>query len=466
MMLHGAKGSRQYEIDMVNGPLLGKMLAFYFPLMFSSVLQLLFNAADVIVVGQYAGSNALAAVGSTSSLINLLTNLFIGLSVGVNVLAAHYYGAKQDREMKDMVHTAIVTALGGGILLLILGVALAGPALTAMGTPEDVINMSILYMRVYFLGMPFSMLYNFGSAILRAIGDTRRPMTYLFLAGVVNVVLNLFFVISLHMGVAGVAAATALSQGISAVLVLRCLMTSEGAYKLILTEIKADREMIGRMMKIGLPAGLQGSLFSISNVLIQSSVNSFGSLVMAGNTAASNIEGFVYVSMNAFQQTAISFTGQNYGAMKYRRILKIAGICLVSVTVVGLILGNGAYLFGAPLLKLYISGDNIEEIVGYGLLRLSFICVPYFLCGIMDTMVGVLRGMGYSIMPMLVSLSGACLFRVIWIYTAFQAHRSLETLYVSYPISWALTFSVHLICFVIVYYKKIKNAPAGSRAEL
>jgi putative MATE family efflux protein len=461
MMLHGAKGSRQYEIDMVNGPLLGKMLAFYFPLMFSSVLQLLFNAADVIVVGQYAGSNALAAVGSTSSLINLLTNLFIGLSVGVNVLAAHYYGAKQDAEMKDMVHTAIVTALGAGILLLVLGVALAGPALTAMGTPEDVIDMSILYMRIYFLGMPFSMLYNFGSAVLRAIGDTRRPMSYLFFAGVVNVILNLFFVISLHMGVAGVATATALSQGISAVLVLRCLMMSEGAYKLILTELRADREMIARMMKIGLPAGLQGSLFSISNVLIQSSVNSFGSLVMAGNTAASNIEGFVYVSMNAFQQTAISFTGQNYGAMKYRRILKIAGICLASVTVVGLVLGNAAYFFGTPLLKLYISGDHIEEIVGYGLLRLSFICVPYFLCGIMDTMVGVLRGMGYSVMPMLVSLSGACLFRVIWIYTVFHAHRSLEVLYVSYPISWALTFSVHLICFIVVYRKMIKKASAA-----
>ncbi len=452
-------------MDMVNGPLLGKMLAFYFPLMFSSVLQLLFNAADVIVVGQYAGSNALAAVGSTSSLINLLTNLFIGLSVGVNVLAAHYYGAKQDAEMKDMVHTAIVTALGGGILLLILGVALAGPALRAMGTPEDVIDMSILYMRVYFLGMPFSMLYNFGSAVLRAIGDTRRPMSYLFFAGVVNVILNLFFVISLHMGVAGVAAATAISQGISAFLVIQCLMRSEGAYRLILTELRADREMIARMMKIGLPAGLQGSLFSISNVLIQSSVNSFGSLVMAGNTAASNIEGFVYVSMNAFQQTAISFTGQNYGAMKYRRILKITGICLVSVTVVGLILGNGAYFFGDPLLRLYISGDQIETIVGYGLLRLSFICVPYFLCGIMDTMVGVLRGMGYSIMPMLVSLSGACIFRVIWIYTVFRAYRSLEVLYVSYPISWALTFSVHLICFIIVYRKKWKSASAAAAAE-
>ncbi len=461
MMLHGAKSSRQYEIDMVNGPLLGKMLAFYFPLMFSSVLQLLFNAADVIVVGQYAGSKALAAVGSTSSLINLLTNLFIGLSVGVNVLAAHYYGAKQDDEMKDLVHTSIVTAAMGGGMLLVLGGLLAKPALTAMGTPDDVINMSITYMRIYFLGMPFSMLYNFGSAVLRAIGDTRRPMSYLLFAGVVNVILNLFFVISLHMGVAGVAAATALSQGISAFLVLRCLMTSEGAYKLILSELRADREMVTRMMKIGLPAGLQGSLFSISNVLIQSSVNSFGSMVMAGNTAASNIEGFVYVSMNAFQQTAISFTGQNYGAMKYRRILKITGICLVSVTVVGLLLGNAAYFFGNPLLRLYITGETLQEIeqtVGYGLLRLSFICVPYFLCGIMDTMVGVLRGMGYSIMPMLVSLSGACLFRIIWIYTIFQAHRSLEVLYVSYPISWALTFGVHLICFVVVYRKKIKMA--------
>ncbi len=456
-LLQGHKSSKQYEIDMVNGALLGKMLRFYFPLMFSGILQLLFNAADVIVVGRFAGSNALAAVGSTSSLINLLTNLFIGLSVGVNVLVAHFYGAKQKRELTDMVHTAVLTSLIGGFLLMGLGLLLSRPALELMGTPEEVIGMSVLYIRIYFLGMPCMMLYNFGSAILRAVGDTRRPMLFLFYAGIVNVILNLIFVICFHMGVAGVAAATILSQTISAALVLLCLMRTDSVYKVYLSSLRIDREMLIRMIKIGLPAGLQGSLFSISNVLIQSSVNSFGAIAMAGNTAAQNIEGFVYVSMNSFYQTAISFTGQNYGAMKWKRIPKIMLISLISVTVVGLVLGNGAYLLGDPLVRLYTSGEHTEEIVSYGLLRLSYICVPYFLCGIMDVMVGVLRGIGYSIMPMLVSLSGACLFRIVWIETVFRVHHTLPVLYLSYAISWSLTFGVHLLCFFIVYPRLLKK---------
>jgi putative MATE family efflux protein len=444
----------RYEMDMCNGPFLGKILVFYIPLMLSGVLQLLFNAADIVVVGRYAGNEALAAVGSTSSLINLLVNLFIGLSVGANVLVARFYGAGQKSELSEMVHTAILTAVISGFVLVAAGIALARPALTWMGTPEDVINHSVLYMRIYFIGMPFTMTYNFGAAVLRAVGDTKRPLYYLSGAGVVNVVLNLVFVIVFSMGVAGVALATVVAQGISAVLVIRCLFRSNGDYKLEMNKMRISKDKLVKMLQIGLPAGLQNSLFSISNVLIQSSVNSFGSIAMAGNTAASNIEGFVYTAMNALSQTIISFTGQNYGARKYRHIGRILLLCQGLVIAVGLVLGNAAYLGGTSLLKLY-STDT--EVIRYGMLRMGIICTTYCLCGMMDVMVGVLRGMGYSVMPMLVSLTGACLFRVVWIYTVFQKIRTLQCLYVSYPISWALTFMVHILCFCIVYHKLLKT---------
>ncbi len=449
------QSAKKYEIDMCNGPLLGKILIFYIPLMLSGILQLLFNAADIVVVGRFAGSDALAAVGSTSSLINLLVNLFIGLSVGANVLVARFYGAGQKKELSEMVHTAVLTAIVGGCVLVAAGVAAAGPALGLMGTPDNVIGQSILYMRIYFCGMPFMMVFNFGSAVLRAVGDTKRPLYYLLAAGVVNVLLNLFFVIVFSMGVAGVALATVISQAISAALVIRCLVLSDADYRLNLRELRIVRDKLVKMVQIGIPAGLQGALFSISNVLIQSSVNSFGSIAMAGNTAAANVEGFVYTAMNAFHQTAISFTGQNYGALKYRRIGKILIICQGLVVAVGLLLGNSAYLLSGVLLRLY-SPD--PAVIRYGVLRMGIICTTYCLCGMMDVMVGALRGMGYSIMPMLVSLTGACLFRVVWIYTVFREYRTLACLYWSYPISWALTFLVHAICFVIVYRRLLKKS--------
>lgn len=448
--------SKKYEIDMCNGPLLGKIMVFYIPLMLSGILQLLFNAADIVVVGRFAGNEALAAVGSTSSLTNLIVNLFIGLSVGANVLVARFYGAGQDGELKEMVQTAIATALAGGVILVFLGFFISGPALGWMGTPEDVIEHSILYMRIYFAGMPFMMVYNFGSAVLRAVGDTKRPLYYLLIAGVVNVVLNLIFVIVFSMGVAGVAAATVASQAISAALVVRCLIQTDSAYRLVLQGMKIAPDKLIKMVQIGVPAGMQGALFSISNVLIQSSVNSFGSVAMAGNTAASNIEGFVYTAMNAFHQAAISFSGQNYGARKYRRIFKVLVICEVMVVGVGALMGNVAYFFGGTLLKLYTIDPAVIE---YGILRMRIICVPYFLCGVMDVAVGALRGMGYAIMPMLVSLTGACLFRVVWIYTIFQSIRTLECLYFSYPISWTLTFLVHFVCFAVVYRRLLKRDP-------
>ena len=449
------KKSRQtFEIDMCNGPLLPKMLLFTIPLILSGVLQLLFNAADVIVVGQFAGNEALAAVGSTSSLTNLLVNLFIGMSVGVNVLVARYYGGKQDNEVSETVHTAIVISVLGGVLLTVIGIVLAKPLLTLMDTPEDVIKHSVLYMRIYFMGMPVMLLYNFGSAVLRAIGDTRRPLFYLSIAGVINVCLNLWFVISLHMGVAGVALATIISQAVSAVLIVRCLIQSEGCFRLYPEKLKISWDKLLRIARIGLPAGIQGSLFSVSNVLIQSSVNSFGSVAMAGNTAASNIEGFVYTAMNAVHQTAVSFTGQNLGGKRFDRISKILAQCLMLVTIIGLVMGNAVVLFGEPLLGLY-SSDT--EVITYGQKRLLYICTIYCMCGIMDVLVGSIRGLGYAIMPMIVSLLGACAFRVVWIYTIFSWNRTLETLYISYPVSWTLTALVHLICHIIVKKKLAKK---------
>ncbi len=444
----------RYEMDMCSGALLPKILLYSLPLMLSGILQLLFNAADVVVVGRFAGSDALAAVGSTSSLINLLVNVFMGLSVGTNVMVARFFGAGQKKELEEMVHTAILTSIVSGVVLVFVGLILSRPALLLMDTPEDVIDQAVLYIRIYFVGMPVMMLYNFGSAVLRAVGDTRRPLYFLMIAGVVNVVLNLFFVIALSMGVAGVALATIISQTISALLVLLCLMRTEGDYRVDLKRLRIVKDKMIKMIKIGLPAGMQGALFSVSNVLIQSSVNSFGSIAMAGNTAAQNLEGFVYTAMNSLHQTCISFTGQNYGARQYKRMGKILMICLGCVIAVGVLMGNGVYLAGGVLLKLY-SPD--AEVIQYGILRLFYICTTYALCGMMDVMVGSLRGMGYGIMPMLVSLTGACLFRVVWIMTIFKAHHSLEILYVSYPISWALTFAVHLLCFFIVYRRVLRQ---------
>lgn len=436
--------AKSYEMDMCNGPILGKVLTYSIPLMLSGVLQLLFNAADVIVVGRFAGSQSLAAVGSTSSLINLLINVFIGLSIGANVLVARYYGAKNDRDMSETIHTAITVSLMSGLFLVFLSLFTSRFWLELMGTPDDVIDKSTIYMRIYFAGMPATMVYNFGSAILRAIGDTKRPLYFLTVAGVINAALNIFFVTQLQMDVAGVALATVISQCISAFLVIRCLMRSDGAMKLSLSKLGVNRRKLLLIIKVGLPAGIQGAIFAISNVLIQSSVNSFGSIAMAGNTASQNIEGFVYTSMNALYQTNLSFTSQNIGAEKYTRIKKILATCQGVVVTVGLVLGFAAYLGGPWLLQIY---SEDADVISYGLLRMSIICTTYFLCGVMDTMVGSIRGLGYSILPTLVSLTGACGLRVIWIFTIFAAQRSLAILYLSYPISWAVTATAHMICF-------------------
>ena len=446
--------AKSYEIDMCNGPLTGKLLRFAIPLMFSGILQLLFNAADIIVAGRFAGHQALAAVGSTSSLINLLVNVFIGLSVGTNVLCANYIGAKQEKAVSETVHTSVLLSLICGVILIFIGVLLARPLLTLMGTPEDVLNQATLYMRIYFVGMPATMLYNFGAAILRAVGDTKRPLYFLFASGVVNVILNLIFVIVFHLGVAGVAIATVISQCISALLVLRCLIHEEGMYRLHLNKLKIHKNRLILMIRIGLPAGMQGAIFSISNVLIQSSVNSFGSVAMAGNTAASNIEGFIYTAMNAFHQTSISFTSQNYGAGKKKRITRILIQCEILVFIVGCAFGNLAYLFGDKLLLIY---STDADVIQYGLIRMGVICTTYYLCGMMDVLVGSLRGLNYAILPMLVSIAGACGLRIVWIFTIFAIWPTLTVLYLSYPVSWVVTTLAHVITFVKVRRKYPKE---------
>lgn len=438
---------KTYEIDMCSGPILPKLLQFTLPLMCSSILQLLFNAADIIVVGRFAGDNALAAVGSNASVINLLCNLFIGLSVGANILAARQYGAGDREGLRQTVHTSILLSLLSGLLLAAVGICGAKSILLLMQSPPGVRELATLYLRIYFLGMPAAMLYNFGAALLRAVGDTRRPLYYLLGAGAINVVLNLFFVIICSMNVAGVAAATVISQCISAGLVLRCMVKETGAVHLDLRQLRIWPVRLKQILQVGLPAGVQGILFALSNVVIQSSVNSFGEIVVAGSAASSNIEAFIYTSMNAFYQANLSFTSQNLGAGRYRRIWPILLRAEACVIVVGVVMGNLAVFFGRQLLSIY---TDSPAVITAGMERLSIICATYALCGMMDVIVGSIRGVGYSVMPMLVSLIGVCGIRVLIVSTVFHlpAFHAIQTVYWTYPISWILTFLTHLFCFL------------------
>ena len=447
---------------MTEGPILKNAILYSIPVILTGILQLLFNAADLVIVGRFRGSLAVAAVGATGSVTNLIVNLFIGLSIGAGVIVAQGIGARDFEAVHRAVHTAVPAALIGGLVLSGVGIVGARTFLTWMGTQPDVIDAAALYMRIYFGGMAANMLYNFGASMLRAAGDIKSPLFYLTLSGVVNVLLNLLFVVGLHRGVDGVAIATVLSQTLSAVLILYALSRREDATRLIFRELHIHPKSLLQMVRIGLPAGVQGSLFSISNVIIQSSVNSFGSVAMSGNAAAGNIEGFVYVSMNAVQQTAVNFVGQNYGAKKFDRVGKAAGICLVLVTVVGVVMGVGGYLCARPLLSVYIT-DSFEAIE-VGVTRMSMVCLTYALCGVMDVMTGALRGMGASTLPMIVSVLGVCVFRIVWIFTVFhsEAFHTLKVLYASYPISWILTFAVEALAFVLLLKKEKRKAAVAA----
>ena len=446
--------NNKYEIDMCNGSIMDKLISFSLPLMLSSILQLMFNAVDIIVVGRFSGSQALAAVGSTTALINIFTNLFIGISLGANVLAARYYAAGRNKEMSETVHTAITLALISGVVMAFVGLIFAKGALELMGTPEDVIRLSTLYMRIYFLGMPFFMLYNYGAAILRAVGDTKRPLIFLIISGCANAVLNMTLVIIFHLGVAGVAIGTVISQMISCVLVLRCLYRSEGSYQLRFSKLSIKSAYLKPIFQVGIPAGIQSTVINFSNALLQSSVNSFGSTAMAGYTAANNVLGFLYVSVNAITQACMSFTSQNYGVGKYKRMDRVLFDCLILTVGVAGVLGGGAYLFGAQIMRIY---TQEPEVIACGLEILAITTVPYFLCGIMDLFPGALRGMGYSAVPMILSVIGTVGTRIFWIFAAFPQHRSLYFLFISYPGSWAATIVMQVICFYFVWKRCINK---------
>ena len=439
--------NNKYEIDMCNGTLMDKLISFSLPLMLSGILQLLFNAVDIIVVGRFTGSQALAAVGSTTALINIFTNLFIGISLGANVLAARFYASGKEKEMSETVHTSITLALISGLVMALAGVLLARFALNLMGTPNDVIDQSVIYMRIYFLGMPFFMLYNYGAAILRAVGDTKRPLFFLVISGMTNAVLNLVLVIVFHMGVAGVAIGTIVSQLISSILVLRCLYTSNTSYRLYFSKLGIKTQYLKQIFQVGIPAGIQSTVINLSNALLQSSVNSFGSVAMAGYTAANNIFGFLYMSVNAVTQSCMSFTSQNYGVKKLKRMDRVLLDCMILSVGVTLTLGCGAYFFGPELLKIYTSD---ADVIRCGVEVLAFTTVPYFCCGIMDLLPGALRGMGYSGVPMILSIIGTVGTRIVWIFGLFPAHRSLSFLFISYPVSWILTILMQAVCFCFV----------------
>ena len=442
--------NNKYEIDMCNGTIMDKLISFALPLMISGMLQLMFNAVDIIVVGRFTGSQALAAVGSTTALICTFTNLFIGVSLGANVLAARFYASGKTKEMSETVHTAILLALISGIAMSVIGILCARESLVLIATPDDIIGQAALYPRIYFSGMPFFMLYNYGAAILRAVGDTKRPLMYLIAAGTANAVLDLILVIIFKMGVAGVAIGTITSQFISCVLVIRCLCKTDAIYKLYISKLRIKKYYLIQILKVGLPAGIQSTVINFSNVLLQSSVNSFGEIAMAGYTAANNILGFLYVSVNSVTQACMSFTSQNYGVRKFKRMDKVLADCAILSIIVSVVIGGGSYLLGHQILGIY---TKQEDVIQCGMEILSISTIPYFLCGLMDMIPGSMRGVGYSAVPMILSIIGTVGTRLVWIYGVFPEHRSLYVLFMSYPVSWGLTIVMQAICLVFVRRK-------------
>ena len=448
----------QLNTSMTEGPLFINIVRYSIPIMLTGLLQLAFNAADLVVVGRFCGSISVAAVGATSSLVNLMVNLFIGISSGAGVTVAHALGSHNDESAHKTVHTAIPLALISGVILTIVGISFSESFLKLMGTPGNILPLSATYLKIYFSGITFNMLYNFSAAILRAAGDTKSPLLFLSIAGILNVILNIVFVTAFHMNVAGVALATTISQAVSAVLIIIALIKRQDACRLILTKLKIAKRELLKILRIGIPSGIQGSLFSISNVIIQSSVNSFGDVFMSGCAAASNIEGFVYIILNSFHHTALNFSGQNTGAKNYKRVRKTMFICLGCATTVGILFGGLVYTFGRQLLSIYITDS--EQAITYGMVKLLFVCLPYFLCGLMEVATGTLRGMGISISTMVITILGVCGFRIAWVYTIFQIPQfhTGESLFVSYPISWIISFLIQFIVFLFVYRKRTKQA--------
>ena len=458
------KRRASYEVDMLNGPLLGKIIRFSLALTMTNVLQLLYSAADLVVIGRFSGSEtAIAAVGATNALVSLIVNFFIGLSVGVSVLVARGYGPGNRRSVEQVVHTSMTVALICGLVVMTIGLCFSKTFLVWMGTSDAIIDQSTLYLSIYFIGAPFNTIYNFGASILRSTGDTKRPFYFLSLAGLVNVILNVIFVCGFHIDVAGVAIATVASQMLSAILILLCLMKQDGMCRFTIRKMRIHGDVLREILRIGLPASIQNTLFSISAVMVQSSVNFFDVTYAApgtapytsGSSAANNIEGFVYTSLNSFQHAAMSFTGQNYAAGKYNRTRKIIRCCIFSSLVVAIIMGGAAIIFGKQLLSIYVPGDT--EAIFYGYQRLVVLCSTYALCGFMEVLVGQLRGLGHSMVPMLISVIGICGLRVFWISVVFEMTHDWVILFLSYPVSWIITITAQFISYYIIQKKMPKQ---------
>ena len=448
---------------MRSGPLLPNIIRYAIPVMLTTLMQLLFNAADLAVVGQFCGSVSVAAVGSTGALTHLFVNCFMGLSVGTGVMVAQGLGSGDSETVHRTVHTALPAALCSGVVLTVMGVVLCEPFLRLMDTPENVLPLSALYMRVYFCGITFNLVYNFCAAVLRAVGDTKSPLLFLSLSGVLNVALNVVFVTVLRMDVAGVALATTLSQGMAAVLVVRALIRRTDECKLELKKMHIYKKQLLRMMRIGMPAGLQSSMFSISNMTIQSSINSFGDVFMSGNTAASSIEGFLGATVTCFHQAALNFIGQNVGAKQFKRVQQTLWLSMASATVMALCVGVPAWIFGEQLLSIYISDS--PQAIAYGMVRIATNFLPYCLYGFTEVTSGALRGLGTAMAPMMISLVGICGFRVLWIMTVFQIPQfhTPRCLYLSFPLSWALTAAVQLVAFLLLCRKRERRLAASER---
>ncbi len=446
--------SGKYEMDMSSGNLPKKIVIYAIPFILTGILQLMFNAADMIVVGQYAGNKALAAVGANSSLINLFINMFIGLSVGVSVLVSQYYGGKKLKDVSETVHTAICLATIFGVVVLLLGIIFARPILQVMNTPMDTIENATLYLKIHFIGTPGVLVYNYCNAVLRAVGDTKRPLAFLTIAGVVNITLNIALMYVLENKVAGVAIATVVSQYVSAVLILRCLHNGDACYGITFKGLKIYPQKMWNMIKIGVPASIQSCIFSFSNVIIQSTINSFGSVAVAANTMAHIVEGFTYTSMNSLSQTSLAFTGQNVGAKKYTNLKKILCWTSLYVTALGVVMGGLTYLLHPYLLRIFTDDTSVIALSG---IRILYICVPYFIIGLCEVFVGMLRGMGRSIFPTVVSIIGICGIRLLWIFIMFPYFKTLESVYISYPISWFVTGLVQLIALLVTIRKILKK---------
>ena len=453
-----SRATQTKELDMVNGPLARKILIYSIPLMFSNLLQVFFNMTDVAVVGKFAGARALGSVGSTTIIITLTTGILLGMGGGVNAVTALHMGAEDYQRVHKTVHTSVILCFIAGLLLLVAGLAFSKPLLEVMNTKPELIDGATAYLMIYLCGSPALALYNFGNGVLSAVGDTKRPLIYLSISGIINIVLNLFFVIVCKLGVAGVAIGTIVSQFVSCVLVLYCLSKADTSYKLCFNKLAIDKAYMLQIFQVGIPAGIQSTVINVSNAMLQSSVNSFGSIAMAGYTAANNILGFLYVSVNSITQACMSFTSQNYAVGKQKRMDRVLIDCLFLTTAVALVMGSASYIFGTQILGIYTSNS---EVIKSGLEIISITTIPYFLCGIMDLFPGALRGMGYSTVPMILSIIGTVGVRIIWIYGLFPSHRSLFFLFISYPGSWIATIIMQAICYMFVR-NKVK-ATIGAR---